>query len=60
MLLPAIAFFALFTYLPIANLLITSVHSGPRADVFAGLLWRKHPRPAARRPQPAARRAARE
>ncbi|MCT2583511.1 carbohydrate ABC transporter permease [Actinophytocola gossypii] len=37
MLLPAILFFAVFTYLPIGNLLTTSAHSGPQADVFAGL-----------------------
>jgi multiple sugar transport system permease protein len=37
MLLPAIAFFILFTYLPIGNLLTTSVHTGPQADSFTGL-----------------------
>jgi multiple sugar transport system permease protein len=37
MLLPALVFFAIFTYLPIGNLLTTSVHSGPQADRFTGL-----------------------
>ncbi|HEX6352838.1 sugar ABC transporter permease [Actinophytocola sp.] len=37
MLLPAIVFFVVFTYLPIGNLLTTSVHSGPQANEFAGL-----------------------
>jgi multiple sugar transport system permease protein len=37
MLLPAIAFFAVFTYLPIGNLLTTSIHSGPQADELTGL-----------------------
>jgi multiple sugar transport system permease protein len=37
MLAPAIVFFAVFTYLPIGNLLTTSVHGGPQADEFSGL-----------------------
>lgn len=35
-LLPAIAFFGLFYYLPIGNVIGTSLRSGPQADVYAG------------------------
>lgn len=34
---PAIVFFGVFFYLPIANILQTSAQSGPRADEFTGL-----------------------
>jgi multiple sugar transport system permease protein len=36
-LLPALVFFGVFFYGPIANILTTSLYSGPRADVFSGL-----------------------
>lgn len=35
--LPAVVFFAVFFYLPIANVLNTALHTGPQADVYAGL-----------------------
>lgn len=35
--LPAVVFFAAFFYLPIANVLNTALHTGPQADVYAGL-----------------------
>lgn len=37
LLLPAFVFFGIFMYVPIANLIATSLHSGPRADVPSGL-----------------------
>ena len=36
-LLPAVVFFGVFFYLPIANVLGTALHTGPQADVYAGL-----------------------
>jgi multiple sugar transport system permease protein len=36
-LLPAVAFFGAFYYLPIGNVLSTGLHTGPQADVYAGL-----------------------
>ncbi|GAA4076800.1 carbohydrate ABC transporter permease [Nonomuraea soli] len=36
-LLPALVFFTAFFYVPIANVIATSLHTGPQADVFAGL-----------------------
>ncbi|NUR83336.1 MAG: sugar ABC transporter permease [Nonomuraea sp.] len=35
-LIPAILFFAVFFYLPIGNVIATSLRTGPQADVFAG------------------------
>ena len=37
LLLPAFVFFTIFLYLPIGNLIATALHSGPQADVWAGL-----------------------
>lgn len=34
---PAIVFFGLFFYMPIVDIINTSMHSGPHADEFAGL-----------------------
>ncbi|MGW7517913.1 carbohydrate ABC transporter permease [Streptomyces sp. NPDC054796] len=34
---PAIVFFGVFFYVPIANVVTTSLHDGPRADRFTGL-----------------------
>ncbi|MDT0382645.1 sugar ABC transporter permease [Streptomyces sp. DSM 42041] len=34
---PALLFFALFFYMPIADIVNTSMHSGPQADEFSGL-----------------------
>jgi multiple sugar transport system permease protein len=36
-LLPAVVFFGAFYYLPIGNVLSTGLHTGPQADVYAGL-----------------------
>ncbi|WP_208876782.1 carbohydrate ABC transporter permease [Streptomyces armeniacus] len=36
-LLPALVFFAVFFYMPIADIVNTSMHSGPQADEFNGL-----------------------
>ncbi len=37
LLLPAFVFFGVFMYLPIGNLVATSLHSGPRADVYSSV-----------------------
>ena len=35
-LIPALLFFGVFFYLPIGNIITTSLHSGPQAEVFSG------------------------